>query len=377
MRLPPDTRRVRYSYPLDAVQERRGADFVHGLGSPGAHLVSGSAYLLRPERIPDDTVASLAFAAPIPLLPWAPDDRLRLGWRDLIHPGFHTFGGRRARVEVPGGAIEVAILAGPLRASQEELLVWVRTAGAEVAALAGGRFPHGRAAVTLVPLRRYAEASPYGQFLCSAPPSVALYVGDGAGPEELADDWVLVHELCHALHPIVRPRATWLSEGITTWLQQLARMRSGRLSEAAGWSGVVRGAQAGERQAGGESLRALSEGIGRRHAYRAVYWGGALFALDLDLELRRASGGAGLLTLLARLREGGPVCDEAAFAAAADRLAGRPLFAELLARHLEGPAFARRDVLLGELGVRADPEGVTLDDEAPRATERRALLSGG
>jgi hypothetical protein len=110
-----------------------------------------------------------------------------------------------------------------------------------------------------------------------------------------------------------------------------------------------------------------------------VYWGGALFAVELDLELRRATGGrAGLPTLLARLRAAGPVCDLAAVAAAVDRLAGAPLFARLLALHLEGPACARLEPLLSALGIRSEPGGTTgLDERAPRAEERRALLEGG
>lgn len=377
--LPPGARQVRYSYPLSAVVGHRGADMEHGLGSAGAHLLSGTAYLLRPELVPVATQARLRFLEPVPQLPWEPDARgvVHLGWHDLINPGFHTFGGRRSRVELAGGGVvDVAVLAGHTRATDDELRAWVRTAAEEVEALSSGGFPHGRAAVTLVPLDGYArDASPFGEYLSSAPPSVAVFVGDGADAEDLRQDWVLVHELCHSLHPTFLPRQPWLSEGITTWLQQLARMRSGRLSEAAGWSGLVRGSRAGRREAGGETLRALSEGIGRSHAYRAVYWGGALFAVELDLELRRACG-KGLPHLLAGLRAAGPTCAREEFAAAIDRQAGRPIAERLLEAHLAGPAFSRLDGLLADLGVASRGGDVVLDDAAPRSPERRGLLIG-
>ena len=168
-----------------------------------------------------------------------------------------------------------------------------------------------------------------------------------------------------------------MTEGITTWLQQLARMRSGRLSEAEGWGGLLRGSRAGRGETGGRSVRELSAGLGRWHAYRAVYWGGALLAVELDLELRRVSAGRVSLTgLLRGLRQESRVWSPGEVAARFDAVAGTGAFERLAAPHLDGLPFARLEPLLEALGVRPQGEEVALDEAAPRAAERRALLAG-
>jgi predicted metalloprotease with PDZ domain len=85
------------------------------------------------------------------------------------------------------------------------------------------------------------------------------------------------------------------------------------------------------------------------HRYRAVYWGGALFALELDVELRRA--GSSLDAVLGALLRTGPEASLEDFSREVDALAGRALYAELATNHLEGHAFRALAPLLSRLGV--------------------------
>lgn len=381
--IPAGSRSISYTYPLAQIVDEEGHGMRRGLGAPGAHLVSGNAYLLRPEWIPDDVEVRLRFGgAARPLVPWSspPDGVYRLGCDDLIGPGFHTFGGARHRIPIGTREVELAILPGAFRASQDEQVAWIRQAASEIAALRGGELPVERLAVTLIPVEGDREASRFGQLLFSQPPSIAILAGERARAEDLREDWVVVHEMSHALLPRLHPDHAWFTEGFASWLQQVARVRSGRLDERTAWEDVVVGCRHGVREAGGTNLGELSEQLSRRHAYRAVYWGGALFALELDLELRRITRGkVGLPELLAQLcAEVGAECDLAAVAAKVDAVAGQPLFKRLCERHLDGEPLALKDELFPALGVTVGRNGkVRLDDGAPRAAERRAAMGAG
>src|SRR5690606_38583468 len=81
------------------------------------------------------------------------------------------------------------------------------------------------------------------------------------------------------------------------------------------------------------------------------YWGGALLALELDLELRRGSAGrVGLSEVLWRLR-GRPTVTLGEFGRAVDEVAGAPLWRAVARAHLQGQALARAPALPGALGL--------------------------
>ena len=144
--------------------------------------------------------------------------------------------------------------------------------------------------MNLVPVPGEA-ASPFGMVLWSNPPSVAILVGDRATDAAFDRDWVATHELLHLAHPAVFPKQAWLTEGLATYFTELARWRSGRFTEAQAFTELAAGFARGEDEAGPRAFAefAGSEGKG---SYLALYWKGAFFALELDLELRRRTGGA-------------------------------------------------------------------------------------
>jgi len=375
--VPSGTRRLVYGYPVGEVARRRPS-LDRGRGRPGAgYVVAGERYLLRPARPPARTGATLELDGLDAVLPWArpADGVYRLDRYDVMNPGYHTFGGRRRTVAVGESELVVVRLPGELRARDDQLVGWIERAARELLTYRA-RLPYARVVVTLAPTGGGGEASPFGSFLWSRPPSVAVLVRSGATPRDLEEDWVAVHELSHMMHPFFRPRRPWLSEGIATYYQNVARIRSGRLTPREGWGNLLAGVRRG--QGWDESLAELSEAMHRRRAYMPVYWGGAVFALELDLELRRTTGGARSLDdALARLADAGPTARLEDLSRVVDGLAGEPLFDRLLARHLEGPALEEADGILGALGVGEGPDGaVRLGDAAPRADLRRAIAAG-
>jgi hypothetical protein len=345
--LPAGVRALRYVYDLI------GGDLTAGAGTEGGYLVDGRAYLLRPDRLRGDRRVEASFFGGSPVVvPWDLGSGVaHLEGRDLWDPGFHTFGVEPEPIELPGGTLELLVLPSAERPPPEELRAWIEQAGRELLT-ARAELPYPRTPVTLVPLPGQSDASPFGKVLMSRPPTVALYVGGRARGEDFAADWVAVHELFHLAEPRFRPGVAWLSEGIATYYQGLARLRSGRLPSSTAWRYLREGVRRGQAQARGRSLLELSERMHELRAYQAVYWGGALFALELDLELRRRAGGeGGLDALLEELLAAGSEATLEGFARAVDRAAGAPLWAELEASHLEGPALGSAGRLLGRLGL--------------------------
>ncbi len=182
-------------------------------------------------------------------------------------------------------------------------------------------------------------------------------MGRDAEPGAFARDWVALHELLHLAHPAILPRVPWLSEGLATYYTEVARARSGRQSAERAWQELLDGFARGRRSARGRTMeQVISSG-----SFSGVYWTGALFALHLDVEIRRVTGNQRRLDdVLELLAKQGTTSTLGAFGAAVDSVAGQPLFDALLARHLPRPAFVELDGLLEALGVTAGSEGVKL-----------------
>lgn len=372
--LPEAARGLRYRYPVDEVMAQWGRSLDSGMGEGEARLVSGRAWLVRPRWATAGQRVELRVEGVEALLPWVPGPGgvYRLTGEDLVDSGFHGFGGRRCRVVVEGATLEVGILGDMERAGDEVLCAWVRQAAQELLTVRTP-LPTARATVLVVPAPGTEVAGLFGMVLWSQPPSVALLVGQQASPESFAGDWVAVHELMHLAHPAFVPRVTWLSEGLATYLAELGKARSGRQTRERAWEELVEGFARGREQAG---ARTLQQVVSAGRLYQALYWGGALFALHLDTELRQRSHNQHCLEeVLERLGGSGSPSTLEAFGAEVDAVAGQPLFGPLLERHLPRPAFAEQQALLRSLGVLPVVGGVRLTP-APLAHLREALMSG-
>ena len=359
VRLPAGTRFLRYRYALDARIREEGADFFAGMGEGDARHVAGREYLIRPRVVTPALRVELYVEGAEALLPWAPGEGglYRLRGEDLVDSGFHGFGGSRCRVELPDAALEVAILGHFTRLDDVAVCAWLRQAAEEVRTVRRA-FPYPRVSVRVIPVPARGSSSLFGMVLWSSPPSISILVGQDAEAAALERDWVAVHEMLHLAHPVLLPRVPWLSEGLATYYTEVARARSGRQSAERAWEELVDGFTRGRARAG---MRTMEEAVSGSDFSLPVYWTGALFALHLDVELRRVTENKRRLDdVLELLAERGPTSTFGAFGVAVDAVAGQPLFDALLARHLPRPAFAEMEGLLEALGVRADTAGIKL-----------------
>jgi hypothetical protein len=203
---------------------------------------------------------------------------------------------------------------------------------------------------------------------------IDVNVGPELTREELDGDWVLTHELVHTAMPRLPRHATWLDEGLATYVEPIARARVGAGSVEKVWGDLAWGLPKGLPAAG-------DEGLDRTHTWGRTYWGGALFAFLADLELRAGSRDRVSLreALIGVLAEGGNVTASwplERVLGAMDRATHGTVLRDLHARMGAKPVDPQLPTLFRRLGVAVSRSGVRYDDEAPLAATRRLLPTG-
>src|SRR5262249_54196248 len=151
-----------------------------------------------------------------------------------------------------------------------------RSAGIVAAFYQG--FPTPRAAIEL---RAMPGAGVQGGSTYANPDAfIRVRVGREVSEAQLRADWVMVHEMTHLALPDVGPEHAWLSEGLATYLEGVERVQAGNRSEADVWAEELRQMPRGLPQDG-------DRGLDRTHTWGRTYWGGAMFCLLADVDIRR------------------------------------------------------------------------------------------
>ena len=273
---------------------------------------------------------------------------------------------------VPGDpALTLAIPSGAMQIPSEQLTAWV-SAVAESNRRFWARSPTDGGLVLLIPSPR--GGVPFGRVLSLGGAVVTVLVGTQATPQDLYDDWVLVHEFIHLGSPLMRDTGAWLNEGIATFYEPVLRARAGWKSEDDVWREWISSMPRG--------MPAIT-GIGLENAGRGgIYWGGALFVLMAEIESLQASGGKigfsdCLRTVLA---EGADVTVKWPTMRLLDRcdaLLGKTVIAALAKQHIEKGSAMDLDQLWRRLGVSMDGDTVRYDDSAELAWLRPLIIWGG
>lgn len=368
---PLDWAELRYQYSVKDSQRSFGGDLVWGRADGRELLVSGAAYLLRPKQAHPELNATLEVKPldPPASLPWLPqeDGRWSVPSMLLSGPGFHVFGGRRCFVQAGEGKLEVALV-GVLD-DDARLCEWIKGSAAEVLTLRPD-FPAGRVLVALIAAPSN-EASPFGELGSSSPPSIAFLVGREAKPDDFKTDSMAPTRFVALAMPHFDPPAPWLSAGLLAYSTAIARGRSKQVSAETAWhelwQGIELGAMEGEGFRGDELMRDLAGG-----RYRALEAFGAVVALHLDLELRRATQGKSSLSQLLTTFGTVPI-SVADFGRAYDAAAGQALYESVMRPHQAGLNLRERHDLFSALGLKWHSDQVTLID-APDAAIRDAII---
>jgi hypothetical protein len=266
---------------------------------------------------------------------------------------------------VPGGELEIQFAPGIETSLRGRLLPWVRNGAAAVAQWFG-RFPVPQSELLLLPLEGDGVVS--GVSFGVPSPLIRIRLGRDVSDAQLRDDWILTHEMVHLAVPQLPLRQRWLHEGIATYVEALARGQAGQTSASAVWQGWYRAMAQGQ-------PAVHDRGLDFTPTWGRTYWGGALFCLQADVQLRRRGNpGRGLQQALqGLLQAGGDYRVRWAASrvlATADAAVGGHTLSALYEDMKDRPVRIDLESLWRELGVEAH----RLRDDAPLAPVRRAIL---
>ena len=247
---------------------------------------------------------------------------------------------------------------------------WIADAAGAVS-MYYGRFPVRRVRVVLDSADGHGPQAATAAGLSA--PVIRVSLGRGTLASDVAHDWMMTHEMVHLAFPRLSRAHHWLEEGIATYVEPIARVQAGQLDEHHVWRDLVDGLPFGLPQAGDGGL----DGATR---WGRVYWGGALFCLLADVEIRKQTHNRlGLQDALREIVQSGGnievIWPIEQVLAVGDRAAGAPILQQLYGQMRDRPVDVDLDDLWVKLGVRQEGREVRFDDEAPLAAVRRAITA--
>ena len=204
------------------------------------------------------------------------------------------------------------------------------------------------------------------------PAVTRVRIGQHTSQEDLRTDWKLTHEFVHTALPSLPDDQHWLEEGIATYVEPIARYQSGFLTKKQVWWGMVDGMPHGEPESS-------DLGLDNTHTWGRTYWGGALFCMVADIQIRQQTKNAlGLQDALAAIvRAHGSIQDEwpiERVLAVGDKRTGTTVLEDLYKSWRATPVTVDLAGLWGQLGISDSSEGVLFDDSAPLANVRDTIL---
>jgi hypothetical protein len=277
---------------------------------------------------------------------------------------------KNAMLKVSGATIDVTLPSGPMKLSRDDLLNWVKASASTVANYYG-RFPVPHLTV------RMRESSGSGIRHGVTYPKdgglIFVSVGTDADIAATKDDWVLVHEMIHLAFPSMEDEHHWIEEGISTYVEPVARARTGGMQVTEVWRTFVRDMPKGEPQSG-------DQGLDKTPTWGRTYWGGAMFCLVADVRIRELTRNQkGLEDALRGINRGGGNITEdwdiGKALALGDKATGTTVLRDLYNEMRDKPAPVDLDQLWAKLGITMKDGAVTFNDKAPEADIRKAITA--
>ncbi len=181
------------------------------------------------------------------------------------------------QVELPGGVIHIQFEGDFGHLARKDVDRWIRTASSSVENYFG-HFPVHRLDlhIRLKPGTKVEGGVTYDGQL------IKISVGTDIETDFLNADWTLTHEMFHLAFPDLDEKHVWMNEGLSTYLEPIARTRLGNMSVDEFWREAIGGMPIGLPEPG-------DRGLDRTHSWGRTYWGGAMFWFIADLRIREQS----------------------------------------------------------------------------------------
>ena len=273
-------------------------------------------------------------------------------------------------MNVGGATLNVGFAPGKFTLPRSALMAWLETSAKAVSTYYG-KFPVGAVRILIVPVP--GDDVQGGASWGYRGAAIRLLVGSDATGAELRDDWKAVHEMTHLALPDVHPPHIWLAEGLATYVEPIARVEAGDLTAEQIWGDMLRDMKKGLPEPG-------DQGLDGTDSWGRTYWGGAMFCLLADIEIRKQTGNKvglqqaqrGILAAGGNLEQDWPV---ARIFSVGDQATGTHVLADLYAKMGDKPYAPDLGALWRDLGVSVQNGRVSFDDTAPLAPIRRAITA--
>jgi hypothetical protein len=273
-----------------------------------------------------------------------------------------------AHLEIGGGKVEVIFASAPAEPLRPLLLDWV-TSSARAVTVYYGQFPVSRLQLRV----RFFDGRGVrgGRTTGWDGASISIAVGRASTTSDFTGDWVLTHEMVHLAFPSVPEEHHWIEEGSATYIEPIARARAGGLTPEKVWGDLIDGLPQGLPRPG-------DRGLDFTPTWGRTYWGGALFCLLADIEIRkRTANKKGLEDALrAILKAGGTIESDWPLPRTletGDRATGVPVLRERYDTMKASAAPVDLNALWKELGVERRNGKIEFNDGAPLAAIRKAI----
>jgi hypothetical protein len=274
----------------------------------------------------------------------------------------------KAQLEIGDGRIDVALSSTPDEPLRKLVLEWAASS-ARAVTVYYERFPVSHLQLEI----RFFEGRGVrgGRTTGWNGAKIAIAVGRSSTSADFADDWVLTHEMVHLAFPSVAQEHHWIEEGSATYIEPIARARAGDLTPEKVWGDLVEGLPQGLPKSG-------DRGLDFTPTWGRTYWGGALFCLLADIEIRkRTANGKGLEDAFrAILNAGGTIESDWSLTRAldvGDRATGFPVLRELYDKMKAAAVPTDLKALWTNLGVARRNGKIEFNDAAPLAPIRKAI----
>jgi hypothetical protein len=266
--------------------------------------------------------------------------------------------------------IDVRIADDQFAVSQAEMLDWVKR-GAKAVSNYLGKFPVAQVTIDIAAedVGGQIHGTTYGGQL------IRMRIGHTVSARDLADDWVMTHEMFHLAFPTMGQQHLWMNEGLSVYLEPIARSRIGILTTKEYWKELVEGLQNGQPEAG-------DKGLDQTHTWGRTYWGGTIFWFLVDLKIREQTHGKKsvddvIKTILAAGGDGSVTWPMEKVLDMGDQATGTHVMHDVYDQLVPQAHTVDFGPIWKQLGVNYNDGDVTFDDTARLAWLRKAITSPG
>jgi hypothetical protein len=269
---------------------------------------------------------------------------------------------------VGGSHIDITVEEGKNGVPEGDVIAWVKVAAESVAGYYG-RFPVAHLTLRITPFSGHGVR--HGQTFGMRGGFIKIGLGSDTTRAELMNDWMMTHEMIHLAFPSVADEHHWIEEGISTYVEPIARVRVDNMKEQQMWADLIRDMPKGEPQEG-------DEGLDHTHTWGRTYWGGALFCFAADVEIRsQTQNKKGLQDALRGILDaGGNITNDWELAQAlkiGDQATGTTVLIDQYNQMKDRPVTVDLQEKWKLLGIEWDGTTVHLRDDVPGASIRRAI----